>query len=143
MKEEKYVAGKDRIGLNKEWSRDIEYCSETFRTENYANAVDRFLHNMLNIRDGPQLKTSIKNYQMKELAKFKSDRLDKWKDANPFDVNSMEAMDEEKEAINLEAYEMLYAFIIQLIEDSGFCYYVSNDEPVDNVINIGRRGHID
>jgi len=141
--EKKYVAGKDRIGLNKEWSRDIEYCSEMFRTENYPNAVDRFIHNILNIRDGPQLKTNIKDYQLNELAEFKTDRIEKWKEAHPYDVNSMEAMDEEKEAINIEAYEKLYTFILQLLEDEGFCYVSRNDEPVDNVINIDRRGHID
>ena len=120
-----HVVWADRIGLNKQWERDIQVCSDAFRTERYPEAVMRFKHNIPNIKDGPQLRSYLEKYEKEDLAEFKESMLQEWMKANPYEVNSMEAMDEEKERIVMDSYEMMYDFILQTLEDNNFEFYKS------------------
>ena len=122
-----HVVWADRIGLNKQWERDVQACSETFETKEYGSMVKRFQYNIPNIHNGPSLSNIIEAYKTNELDVFKKEALKGWKKANPY-INSLEQINEEEEEIQAEAYKMLYTFIIQTLEENGFGFY---DKKID------------
>ena len=126
-----HVAWADRIGLNKQWARDIEVCGETFGTKMYLVAVRRFKNDIPDIKNGPQLKSLINQFESEELEEFRRIILDEWKRNYDQEAKNESFVTKKIEEINMHAAEELYKYIIQLLEDYGFAFYESNvDEEV-------------
>ena len=123
-----HVAWADRIGLNKQWARDIEVCGEAFGTEMYPVAVRRFKNDIPDIKNGPQLKTVINSFESGELEVFRKDTLEEWKRNFSQEAKNESFVSKKKVEINMYAAEELYKFIIQLLEDYGFGFYEANIE---------------
>lgn len=117
------VAWKDRLGLNRVWEQDILFCSNMFRSDGYVDAVNRFRNNMINIRDGPQLKDIVDDYVKKDLRVWREERLIVWADNNRSDARVPEILSRTEKEIDMKAHELLYNFMVQLLEDNGFCFY--------------------
>jgi len=127
-----HVAWADRIGLNKQWARDIQTCGDAFGTELYVVAVRRFKNDIPDIKNGPQLKTGIKNFEDGKLKEFQEVLFEQWRmNFEQESRNESFAAAKVKE-INLLATEELYKYIIQLLEDNGFGFYEANIET-DNM----------
>ena len=123
-----HVAWADRIGLNKQWARDIQTCSETFGTNFFPFAVKRFLNNIPNIREGPQLNSIISEYRDKTLSVEFNLMLDDWKIKYPDLAINQDYVDQKSDEISMYISEKLYHYIIQTLEDNGFGFYASNVE---------------
>lgn len=121
-----HVAWADRIGLNKQWAKDIQGCGDTFGTDRYLVAVRRFKNDIPDIKNGPQLKTTIKKFEEVELEVFKRILLKKWIENFEQESKNESFMSQKQDEINMYAAEELYKYIIQLLEDKGFCFYESN-----------------
>lgn len=134
MKEETshHVAWADRIGLNKQWARDIESCGETFGTEMYLIMVRRFKNDIPNIKNGPQLKDLIDNFEKKDLNEYGNVLLEEWKGNYPQEADNESFVRQKEKEINMLAAEELYKYIIQLLEDQGFGFYKSRIDEVEN-----------
>jgi hypothetical protein len=128
MGEGHHVAWKDRLGLNRVWEQDILVCSSLFRNNGYIDAVDRFRNNMINIHDGPQLKDVVDGFVKGELKNWKDEKMIIWMDENKGDARIPEIYNRTKAEIDLEAHEHLYNFMLQTLEDNGFCFYQSKLE---------------
>ena len=128
MEKDHHVAWADRVGLNKQWARDIESCGAVFGTDMYPAAVRRFKCNIPNIKGGPQLQDEIEDYISNELKQWKKNALAWLIDQNQGETNNPEWLRRAKEDIEKTSHEHLYMYIIQLLEDKGFCFYESNIE---------------
>lgn len=123
-----HVAWADRIGLNKQWAKDIMVCSEAFGSEYYPTAVNRFRNDIINVKSGPLLKDIIDDYVDDTLLKWKQEELVKWVKDHPQEAMNPSWTRNQKKNIELRMYEYLYNFMIQLLEDYGFVFYESNVE---------------
>jgi len=123
-----HVAWADRIGLNKQWARDIQTCGDAFGSELYLTAVRRFKNDIPNIKNGPQLQTMIKKFEDGELKEFKEDVFEQWRLNFEQESRNESFVAAKRNEINLLATEELYKYIIQLLEDNGFCFYDANIE---------------
>ena len=124
--EQHHVAWADRIGLNKLWAKDILSCSEAYGSSFYEMKVKCFRNDIINIKNGPQLKTEIDSYVNDVLKKWKDDVLEEWINNNPKEASSTAWIRKIREDINQRACEYLCNFMIQLLEDHGFGFYESN-----------------
>ena len=131
MEKNHHVAWADRIGLNKQWARDVQACGAVFGNELYPDAVRRFRCNIPNIKNGPQLRDEIDEYESQELKTWKKEALQWLIDNNQSEANNPEWLRRSKEDIEQKSHEHMYMYIIQLIEDNGFCFYESNIEGDD------------
>jgi len=123
-----HVAWADRIGLNKQWARDIQACGEAFGSPMYPTMVRRFRCNIPNIKNGPQLKDYIDEYFNIDLKEWRTGSLVEWRTNNQQAAQNTAWLRQQAEEINKESYEYLYVFMIQLLEDYGFAFYESNIE---------------
>lgn len=130
-----HVAWADRIGLNKQWARDIEVCGESFGTEMYLVAVRRFKNDIPDIKSGPQLKTEIKKFEKTELRTYSETLLAEWKENFPQEAKNESFVVQKQKEINIYAAEELYKYIIQLLEDEGFGFYKAEYDGEYDVIN--------
>lgn len=124
-----HVVWADRIGLNKLWAKDILSCSETFGTPFYENNVKRFRNDIINIKNGPQLRSNITHYVDSTLEKWKKDSEEEWIVGRPEDAQYDEWLRDTQVIINRQACEHLCNFMIQLLENHGFGFYESADIP--------------
>lgn len=138
MGEDHHVAWSDRIGLSKIWFEDIRACSQTFGTEDYPVMVSRFENDMIDIKgDGPSLKQVISDYKDNKLDKIIEEYKQKWledhsvESQNPSYVRDMDFF------ISRVRAQLLYNFMLQLLEDEGFCFYRSNVEEDKVSLNRG------
>ena len=130
-----HVAWADRIGLNKQWARDIQDCGETFGTETYIIAVRRFKNDIPDIKNGPQLKTKIKEFEAVDLKEFRKTLLAEWKHNFEQEAKNESFVSQKQDEINIYAAEELYKYIIQLLEDKGFGFYKAEYDGEYDVIN--------
>lgn len=121
-----HVAWADRIGINKQWSRDIEACSESYGTSTFHHMVRRFKNNIPNIKNGPQLQTMISEYQHHLFNDEYQDMLYRWAKENPQEADNESFVLQKEDEIRMYLNELLYRYIIQLLEDHGFGFYKSN-----------------
>lgn len=63
-----------------------------------------------------------------DLKKWSESELDKWVRSNVEASCDEAEVEEERKDINIRKYEILYNFILQLLEDHGFMFYESNVE---------------
>lgn len=111
-----HVAWADRIGLNKTWAKGIERIWATRGTDDFHNAVWGMHVVIINIKNGPQLRTEIDQY-IKELRQEKYKKLDSYYDTP--------AYESENTILEEEMLPYLANFMIQLLEDNGFGFYKS------------------
>jgi hypothetical protein len=127
-----HVAWADRIGLNKQWARDIEACSDAFGTPTYYHMVRRFKNNIPNMRDaGPNLHDMITEYEQYLFTEEYYRLLNNWRVHNPDEVHNESCQLREEDKITLHLAEQLYLFIIQLLETNGFGFYKSRIDEVE------------
>lgn len=124
-----HVAWADRIGLNKQWARDIEACSDAFGTPFYIVMVKRFMNNIPNMRgDGPKLYDMLKEYESilfkEEMPKMMNQYLVNYPDDAGSESTLLMKEDEFRRVLSQD----LYRAIIQLLEDNGFGFYASTIE---------------
>jgi len=123
-----HVAWADRIGLNKTWGKAIERIWATYGTENFSQAVWGMHTIIINIKNGPQLRTIIDNH-IEEL------RQDKYKKLEPYIDDPAYA--NENVILEEELLPRIAYFMVQLLEDNGFGMYKSSqDHGSDNYIEI-------
>ena len=123
-----HVAWADRIGLNKTWAKAIERIWATYGTENFSQAVWGLHTIIINIKDGPQLRSDIDTH-IEELRQVKEKKLEPYYD-DPAYANENVILEE-------EMLPGLANFMVQLLEDNGFGMYKSSqDHGSDNYIEI-------
>lgn len=128
MAEDHHVAWKDRLGLNKIWEQCILRCCVSYGTNDFIDDV-KLLHNtLINIRDGPQLKTIIDDYIKGELREWKDDRYSEWVELNKADARIPELSNKTEKEINMIAHKILLNKMLQTLEDNGFGFYKSKLE---------------
>ena len=120
-----HVAWKDRLGLNKQWMLDIQACSMTHGSTDYVNQVDRFLNDIINIKNGPHLYDIIKDEWNNKIAVEGERALEQWKRTHLQESRIEEEVRDAQERIRQNQAERLYHFIIQTLEDNGFGFYQS------------------
>ncbi len=121
-----HVAWADRIGINKQWARDIEACSESYGTSTYHHMVRRFKNNIPNIKDGPKLHNIIQDKEDELFTGTFEKMLDNWIINYPQEAENDSYILQKKDEIRMVLNENLYSFIIQLLEDQGFGFYKSD-----------------
>jgi len=112
-----HVAWADRIGLNKTWAKAIERIWATYGTEFFPQAVWGLHTILINIKNGPALRSDIDDY----IAKVREDKdrkLEHYVD-DPAYANENVILEE-------EMLPGLANFMIQLLEDNGFGMYKSD-----------------
>lgn len=130
-----HVAWADRIGLNKQWARDIDSCGAAFGTVMYSDMVRRFKNNIPNINNGPQLKDLINSFHNDNLDNEKEKVLLDWKQRYPQEAGNTGFVNQKRDEINHWAAEELYMFMLQLLEDNGFGFYEAAD------VKTGKDGY--
>ena len=128
MDKDHHVAWADRVGLNKQWARDIMACGDSFGSPQYPTMVRRFRNNIPNIKNGPQFKNIINDYCSNELEKLKEVEYKNWTLKYPQKAQQNSFCRAKGNEIEYWGNEILYTYIIQLLEDNGFCFYESNIE---------------
>jgi hypothetical protein len=129
-----HVAWADRLGLNKIWHEAINECRMSYGTENYRRAVFGLQQLIIDVKDGPDLKTKIAKYKNEDWEKKVKDRLDRWKKKNPYKQHTISAIQFEEEQIRDDLLEDLFSYMIQLLEDSGFGFYKSSFEMEEKML---------
>ena len=126
-----HVAWADRVGLNKQWSRDVEACSNAYGSPLYHHMVQRFKNNIPNMRgDGPKLYDLLLEHESR-LKIEKNNIIREWRKQHP-DLAREESFELEFEDRVQTKQDMdLYHFIIQTLEDHGFGFYKSNVDIVE------------
>lgn len=135
-----HVAWKDRLGLNEQWMRDIMACSANYGSDDYLTAVSRFRDDIVNIKDGPQLRDIIDRYVDTTLYRMEEEEMRKWIQMFPNEAKIQEEREAQKFEIRREHARQLYKFMIQLLEDNGFGFYKS-DMTIDEISLT--KNHVD
>jgi len=117
-----HVAWADRIGLNKRWEEAIKNCyyGMLYGPQDFKHAVNAFKMLMINIKGGPQLKDQVNEY-INKIDKVQNIQYKKWLSADPGAITSRRK-DVRNDLDNKKA-EILFTFMIQLLEDNNFCFY--------------------
>lgn len=116
MNDDHHVAWADRIGLNRTWAKAIEKIWVTYGTDEYYNAVMGLYSILINIKNGPQLRTVTDEYVQEKYVELK-------KKLEPF--TDTYAYRNEKKILEEEMLPDIATFMIQLLEDNGFGFYES------------------
>ncbi len=124
-----HVAWADRIGLNKRWEDAIKNCyyAMLYGPNDFNQAVAAFKILMINIKGGAQLKDQV-NEHIKKLNLIRDTKYNNWYRKHP---NAIRAeMNDKWNEFNNEKSELLFSFMIQLLEDNNFCFYKGGNVPV-------------
>jgi len=126
MSKDHHVAWADRLGLNKLWFEDMKMCSLTFGSNDYPIMVARFENDIINIYKGPQLKKIVKKYKEEKLIPILDKEMQEWiTNHQQLAQNPAHLRDKELE-LNKKQSILLCNYIIQILEDNGFCFYQSD-----------------
>lgn len=124
-----HVAWADRIGLNRQWAKDIEACSNSYGTPGYIVMVHRFRSNIPNMRgDGPKLRDMIDEKELFLFTVEKQKLMDEYLLYHPEDATCESSLLQKEDELNMILAERLYRFILQRLEDEGFGFYESKIE---------------
>jgi len=121
----RHIAWKDRIGLSDRWEEAIKGCYYNWNQPGFTDNLDALEHLLVNVQDGPQLRTELKKFKKDQLQKkiqyLKNEWLKKHseKAENPAFVRDIEII------LARKAAKITFSFIIQLLEDNNFGFYKS------------------
>jgi hypothetical protein len=121
-----HVSWSDRLGFQKIWHDAINDCRMTYGTEEYRRAVFGLHQLILDVKDGPKLRTLINKYKNVEWEAKVKKRLDDWKKKNPYKQHTVSAIQFEEEQIRNDLLEDLFTYMIQLLEDNNYGFYHSD-----------------
>lgn len=124
---EHHVAWADRLGYNKIWAKNILDCNINFGTTHYATSVERLHNSMINISNGPKLKELVDDHK-KKLENQIIEQFKEWAENNNKKAGNRANRRTKYNDLYYESCKLLYNYIIQLLEDNGFCFYESNIE---------------
>lgn len=128
VEEGHHVAWKDRLGLNRIWEQNILACCKSFGTDAYIDSVECFRSTLVNVKNGPQLKKNVDDYFNGELKEWQENMLMNWVDSNRSESRIPELLRRTKNEYVIKAYQYLFSFILQTLEDNGFGFYQSSIE---------------
>ena len=128
-----HVAWADRIGLNRQWARDIEACSSLFGTPDYIVMVRRFMNNIPNMRgDGPKLQDMLKEYESILFKQHLPQMMREYLDNFPDDAGCESTLLMKEDEFCMVLAQDLYQCIIQLLDDHRFGFYKSRIDDVED-----------
>ena len=125
-----HVAWKDRLGLNREWERLNRTCNESIGGPEYPTNVECFFNNLVNIRKGPQLRIIVDDYRKEEIEPWKTKEYLVWAKLHPREARDPPIRTKKRAEIEYDAYKYLHRFILQTLEDNGFCFYKSEFDGI-------------
>lgn len=129
-----HVAWADRIGLNKLWAKDIEAMRFAFGTDDYSTAVWGFYYDIVNVKNGPQLKDIIDIHIKTKWKPEIESRVNQWEGDHPYEAMDKNNVEFERRSVERELLPELGYFMKQLLEDNGFGFYESVYEEEDEMI---------
>lgn len=113
----------DRIKLTDIWSKNIQKCNETFGTSEYPTNVSCLLISLVDVKNGPSLRTTADKYVENELEKWKEDQFEKWKDKDTKKARNPGWQRQTKQDINYRSNAKLYSKIVQLLVDNNYAVF--------------------
>jgi hypothetical protein len=120
----KKVIFTDRDGYPKRLQMSLMACSNAFGTEDYKRQIRRLIHDIRNIKDGPNLRDQVNNYERDIWRKNVNKRLEEWKKQNTDLKDELQIVQDEEFKIEEEMLPELFDFIDQLLEDNDFGTYM-------------------
>ncbi len=122
-----HVAWADRIKTGEQWVEDRKACSNAHGTDLYHHMLRRFINNIPNVKNGPKLHDMIENKKI-ELFTIEFDKLlMNWANNFPQLAENDSEVLLKKDQISSKLDELLYYYIIQLLEDHGFGFYKTDE----------------
>lgn len=103
-------------------------CSAVFGSDAYPIMVARFENDIININKGPQLKDEIKKFKTDELDPMLDDQMKDWIDYHPQEAQNPSYLRDKEIELNKKRSELLCNYIIQLLENNGFGFYIGEYE---------------
>lgn len=118
----------ESLGYAKVLLEDIANCSRLYGTEDYRLAVECLRHDVLNLKDGPNLRDIVEDYIKGPWQQMIQDDLEKWRGENPYLADDTNETQTEEEHTKNDHYSKLCDFIRQLLMDNGCIrnYYEGN-----------------
>lgn len=121
-----HVSWSDRLGFQKIWHDAINDCRISYGTEEYRRAVFGLQQLIIDVKDGPKLRTLINTYKDTVWTDKVNQRLNRWKKENPDLQYELSEIQFESEKIRNDLLEDLFSYIIQLLEKNNYGFYHSD-----------------
>lgn len=117
-----HVVWKDRVGLFDEWKRLITECNMAYGSPEYPGAVQCLRINIINIKGekSPKLRDDVNSFDKKLIERISNARLRDNIDPSFYRYDDIET--EQRRS------EILFQYMIQLLEDNGFISYKAGYE---------------
>ena len=128
-----HVAWKDRVGLSDRWEELIRVCAYKMANgeKDLPRAVEALQSTLVNIRNGPQLRSMVFEYRQGELKQAKEEMYQRYVRGRPrSQLSESHKREFETQLVQQEA-KLVFEFIVQMLEDYGFCFYESRQIEVD------------
>jgi len=128
-----HVAWKDRVGLSDRWEELIRVCAYKMANgeKDLPRAVDALQSTLVNIRNGPQLRSMVLDYRKKDMKDARSQLYQNYIRGRPSSqISGSHQREFESQLVQQEA-RLVFEFIVQMLEDYGFCFYESRQIEVD------------
>ena len=121
-----HVSWSDRLGFQKIWHDAINDCRMSYGTTEYRRAVFGLQQLILDVKDGPKLRTLIDTYKNVKWEEKVAQRLNEWKKKNPYAAHKPSSIQFAEEQIRNDLLEDLFTYIIQLLENNNYGFYHSD-----------------
>ena len=133
-----HVAWKDRLGLNRIWEQSIIRCLNSYGTTSFIDDVNLLRTLIINIKDGPQLRSIIDDYYNNTIMIWINNGVEEWKQKNKAESSMPELVNRTRNEFKNFYYPYFLSFIMQTLENHGFGFYKTNifDESKSNKENI-------
>jgi len=130
--ENHHVAWKDRVGLSDRWEELIRVCAYKMANgeKDLPRAVDALQSTLVNIKNGPQLRSMIRAYRSNELKEARLNAYKKYRNAQQGQISSSHQREFQAQLVQQEA-KLVFEYIVQMLEDCGFCFYQTRQIEVD------------
>jgi len=138
MVKDHHVAWKDRLGLNRIWEQSIIRCLNSYGTTSFIDDVNLLRTLIINIKDGPQLRSIIDDYYNNTIMIWINNGVEEWKQKNKAESSMPELVNRTRNEFKNFYYPYFLSFIMQTLENHGFGFYKTNifDESKSNKENI-------
>jgi len=127
-----HVAWKDRVGLSDRWEELIRVCAYKMANgeKDLPRAVDALQSTLVNIKNGPQLRNMVQGYRASDLKKVREDAFRKYRSGQHGRLSESHQREFQAQLVQQEA-RLVFEYIMQMLEDNGFCFYESRQIEVD------------